>query len=129
MDNEGEFIRAARSNGMPEWWIVNEIIFKRILATSAPTDVERAERYRLTGCQVISGMSYKEWDNQLDRIRPLPYSLRPLPLRIAVEGAFEIPLDDSEKSVYLPPGPPGPIDLDSLRRMFVDESDEDFLEF
>lgn len=122
MDDENEFIRWARNREMPEWWIADEIIYNRIRLAGV-SDVERAKLYRLTECQAISGMSYEDWDKQIEMQRPLP-------LRIPIGDGLGIPLDASVDELYLPPPPPPtePIDLDWLTRNYREIEDDDWSE-
>jgi hypothetical protein len=124
MDDENEFIQWAQNREMPEWWIVDAIISNR-MRFAGWSDVERAKQYRLTECHVVSGMSYEDWDKQLEMHRPLPF-------RIPIADGFEIPLDALVDKLSPPPPPPPneePIDLDWLRRIIAEMDNEDWIEW
>jgi hypothetical protein len=121
MDDENEFIRWARNREMPEWWIVDAIISNR-MRLAGGSDVERAERYRLTECQVVSGMSYEDWDKQLEMHRLLPF-------RIPIDDGLGIPLDALIDKLSLPLPPNEPIDLDWLIRMIAEMENDDWIEW
>jgi hypothetical protein len=119
MDDENEFIRWARNREMPEWWIVDAIISNRI-GLAGGSDAERAKQYRLTECQAISGMSYEDWDKQIEMHRPLPF-------RIPIADGLGIPLDASVDELTPPPPPPPtePIDWELWDRMNAEMDDDE----
>jgi hypothetical protein len=121
MDDENEFIRWARNREMPEWWIVDVIVSNR-MRLAGGSDAERAKQYRLTECQAVSGMSYEDWDKQLEMHRPLPF-------RIPIDDGLGIPLDALIDKLSLPLPPNEPIDLDWLIRMIAEMENDDWIEW